>query len=161
MRLFGRPPVAPRYTTLSPRHAEACAILHAEAFAQGWSALDFERLIAARSSWSDAALDGRTGSLVGFLLSRAAADEAEILTVVVDRAWQRRGIGRELIERHVGQLARGGMDALFLEVSEDNPAARSLYAGTGFGEVGRREAYYRPRGGGSPVAALVLRRSIR
>jgi len=35
-----------------------------------------------------------------------------------------------------------GAARLFLEVAEDNFAARKLYAALGFGAVGRRAAYY-------------------
>ena len=160
IRLFGRPPPLPHFGALAPRHAEACAALHAGAFAHGWPAIEFERLIAARSSWADAAFDGRSGALVGFVLSRATPPEAEVLTIVVSDELRRRGIGRGLLERHVRQLADGRVNALFLEVGEDNVAARTLYAFLGFEEVGRRAAYYRADAGGAAKTALVLRRAI-
>ena len=48
--------------------------------------------------------------------------------------------------------------AVFLEVEEDNVAARRLYARRHFREVGRRNAYYRrPEGA---ARALVLRRDL-
>ncbi len=50
--------------------------------------------------------------------------------------------------------------ALFLEVGETNTAARKLYEGLGFVEVGRRKNYYRPSESSEQVAALVLRRDI-
>ena len=157
MALFGRP-VSPVLAVLSPDQAEACAILHRSAFAQGWSAIEFERLIGARESFGDAAVLGRTGALAGFILSRGAAGEAEVLTIAVAAAWRRKGIGRRLLERHLGRLAAARVGALFLEVSEGNVAARRLYAATGFVEVGRRKGYYPGEAG--PTAALVLRRGI-
>ena len=160
IRLFGRPPPLPRFGSLAPRQAEACAVLHGAAFAHGWSAMEFERLIAARSSWADAALDGRTGALVGFILSRGAAGEAEVLTIVVNEDWRGRGVGRQLLVRHMAQLVTGRIGELFLEVNEDNAAARKLYATAGFAEVGRREGYYRPRPDAPALAALILRRAL-
>ena len=47
---------------------------------------------------------------------------------------------------------------MFLEVAEDNAAARDLYERQGFRPVGRREDYYRTASG--TVAALVLRRDL-
>jgi len=48
---------------------------------------------------------------------------------------------------------------MFLEVAEDNAAARALYDSAGFFGVGPREAYYLGRAGRSLAgsAALVLR----
>jgi ribosomal-protein-alanine N-acetyltransferase len=47
-----------------------------------------------------------------------------------------------------------GAAAIFLEVREDNEAARALYAQAGFTEAGRRQGYY------SGVDGLVLRRNL-
>ena len=125
MPLFGRS-VRPVYTALSPEAADECAVLHDACFARGWSALEFERLIGSRACFGDAARDSRTGAFAGFVLSRAAAGEAEILTIAVAAEWRRRGLGRELIRRHLQRLAAERVEALFLEVSEDNAAARAL-----------------------------------
>ena len=51
-----------------------------------------------------------------------------------------------------------GTRRIFLEVAEDNWAARRLYAAIGFAPVGRRRNYYR-RGQGF-VAALTMRRLL-
>ena len=64
---------------------------------------------------------------------------------------RRRGLGGTLLARVLARAA-----AVFLEVAEDNRAARALYRGAGLRLVGRRAGYYRRRGG--PAAtALVLR----
>ena len=65
---------------------------------------------------------------------------------------RRRGLGGTLLARVLARAAA----AVFLEVAEDNRAARALYRGAGLRLVGRRAGYYRRRGG--PAAtALVLR----
>ena len=146
---------------LSPAHAEACAALHGTAFAHGWPPIEFERLIGSRSSTGDAALVGRSMALAGFVLSRGAAGEAEILTIAVAAEWRGRGLGRRLIDRHMARLAGDGVGALFLEVNESNAAARALYRAAGFAEVGRRKAYYPGTAGQPPEAALILRCDLR
>ncbi len=156
--LYGRPRRID-LDDLSGDRAEACARLHADAFPHPWDAYDFERLIGASTGFGNAAIDGRTGALVGFILSRRAADEAEVLTVTVDAACRRRGIGGRLLEANIACLGRHGVKALFLEVAEDNAAARRLYQALGFAEVGRRQGYYRVPGDRA-VAALTLRRSV-
>jgi len=94
----------------------------------------------------------------GFVLARAVADDAEILTIGVLPGERGGGLGRRLVDEAAEGARRLGATALFLEVAEDNTAARALYAAAGFAPVGRRPGYYkRPDG---RVAALVLRRSF-
>ena len=158
MALFSRPG-KPALAGLEPGHAPACAALHGSAFAHGWSEIEFERLIAADTSYADAALEGKT--LAGFILSRLAADEAEVLTIVVGARWRDRGLGRALLQRHFERLSAAGARTLFLDVNADNAPARALYARTGFAEVGRRDAYYAASAGTPRADALILRRSLR
>ena len=106
---------------------------------------------------ADRAASGRRP--VGFIVSRRAADEAEILSVAVARSWQGRGLARKLLDLHLRRLAGFGLRAVFLEVDEDNVPARKLYARAGFSQVGRRPGYY-AQGRGKPAAALVLRRDL-
>lgn len=148
---------APAITPLAAEHAGACARLHREAFAYSWSEGEFERLLAASSAVGDGARQG--GDLVAFVLSRHAADEAEILSIAVRASARRQGLGGRLLEAHLARLARLRIRALFLEVAEDNPAARALYDRHGFIETGRRKAYY-GRARGPAADALVLRRTI-
>jgi len=96
--------------------------------------------------------------LAGFIISRVAADEAEILSVAVARARRGRGLAGRLLDLHLRALAGRGARAVFLEVDDGNVPARRLYARRHFAEIGRREGYY-----ASPVGAsraLILRRSL-
>ena len=134
------------------------AVLHAGAFAHGWSESEFERLLADKAVITHVARAGNSGAPVGFLLSRRAADEAEILTVAVTPAERGQGIARQLLTRHLGRLAALGVARVFLEVDDGNRAALRLYERAGFRAVGRREGYYaRAQGSG---AALTLRRDL-
>ena len=140
--------------------AADCARLHATGFPHPWDALDFERLIGAETSFGHAAVDTRDPRRVlGFILSRRAADEAEVLTIVVDPASRKQGVAGRLMQANIETLSRYGVKSLFLEVGEGNTPARRLYAGLGFAEVGRRQGYYR-QDGNAPATALVLRRAI-
>ncbi len=88
----------------------------------------------------------------GFVLARVAADEAEILTLAVMPPGRRAGLGRALLAAAMAEARARGASAMFLEVAEENTAARALYADAGFAAVGTRPNYY-PGG----AAALVLR----
>jgi ribosomal-protein-alanine N-acetyltransferase len=154
-RLFAR--AEPVLSEAGPRDAAAFAALHAASFRRGWSETELEGLLADRSVFAHRAMAGR--SLAGFIMSRLAADEAEILSVAVNPRRRGHGLGRRLLDLHLRRLASLGTRTVFLEVEEDNRAARRLYDRAGFNEVGRRNGYY-ARGAGGPGAALVLRRDI-
>ena len=142
--------------------AEALAELHADGFARGWSADD----VAALMSGDDLiALAVRRESLfglrriVGFVIARIAADEAEILTIAVSRARRGGGFGRMLMEEMLRRLYRERV-ACFLEVNRDNGPALALYRSLGFEEVGTRKGYY-DSVEGSGGSALVMRLQLR
>lgn len=140
-----------------PGDAAALAALHATSFRRGWSEAEFEQLLFDRAVTTDRAGCGR--DLVGFIMSRRAADEAEILSVAVARASRKRGLATRLLALHLRKLAGMRVRRVFLEVDEANAAACRLYRRAGFREVGRRPGYY---GGGAlaRTAALVLRRDL-
>jgi ribosomal-protein-alanine N-acetyltransferase len=131
----------------------AVEAIEAAAFTDPWSARDFRECLAADVVFLVAAAPG---GLVGYLVAQHAADEGEILNLAVTPARHRDGIGRALVERALATLAGHGARSVYLEVRESNAAARALYAALGFGEVGRRPAYYR-----RPIEdAIVLRAAI-
>jgi ribosomal-protein-alanine N-acetyltransferase len=154
-RLFSRG--EPALSDATPRDSAAMAALHGTSFRRGWSDGEIERLLLERNTVAQRAMVGR--SLVGFILSRIADDEAEILSVAVNLTWRGRGLARSLLNLHLGRLASLRVRAVFLEVDEDNVPARRLYERAGFREVGRRAGYY-PQGQGSTATALVLRRDL-
>jgi ribosomal-protein-alanine N-acetyltransferase len=150
-RLLTRSP--PTFSTAGPRDAAAIAQLHAASFGRGWDEEEVYRLLIDSAVVAHRAMSGRT--LVGFVMSRRAADEAEILSIAIAPARRGRGQSRPLLDHHLRSLAGLGTRAVFLEVDEHNAPARRLYEGAGFREVGRREGYY---AGGA--AALLLRRDL-
>lgn len=154
-RLFSR--AEPVLSEATARDAAAIAALHGASFRRGWSDLEVERLLAERNTVAHRAMLGR--SLHGFILSRVAAGEAEILSVAVAQPQRGRGLARSLLVLHLRRLAGLGTQAVFLEVDEDNEPARRLYHRAGFREVGRRPGYYQ-KPPGEPATALVLRRDL-
>jgi [ribosomal protein S18]-alanine N-acetyltransferase len=154
-RLFARP--APRLSEATFRDAGALAALHARSFRRGWSEDELERLLTDRQVIAHRAMTD--SDLAGFILSRMAAGEAEILSVAVATRWRGRGIARRLLDLHLRRLAGLGVGAVFLEVEEGNKPALRLYDRAGFREVGRRPGYY-PGEAGAPGAARVLRRDL-
>lgn len=95
----------------------------------------------------------------GFLIGRAVAGEAELLTVAVDPTARRQGIGAGLMAGFLSEARARNAESVFLEVAADNVAAQALYAAAGFQPAGIRRGYYRTPEG-QPVDALVLRRGL-
>jgi ribosomal-protein-alanine N-acetyltransferase len=154
-RLFSKADAA--LSEATPRDAAAISALHAASFRRGWSEQEVEGLLIDRGVIAQRAITRR--SFAGFIMSRLAADEAEILSVAVRRKCQGRGIARKLLALHLRRLAGLGVRTVFLEVDEHNAPAIGLYRRAGFREVSRRANYY-PQAGGKAAAALVLRRDI-
>jgi len=154
-RLFAR--ATPLLSEASSRDAAAVAALHAASFRRGWSEQEVEGLLTDRHVFAHRAMAG--SALVGFIMSRLVADEAEILSVAVAASRQGRGLAREMLALHLRRLAGLGAHAVFLEVDEHNMAAIRLYRRAGFREISRRSNYY-PTVDGKPAAALVLRRDL-
>ena len=143
----------PTMSEAGDRDAAAIATLHAASFQRGWGEDEFHRLLIDRAVVAHRAMIGRT--MVGFILSRTAAGEAEILSVAIAPAWRGRGFARPLLDLHLRRLAGLGVRAVFLEVDEHNEPACRLYRNAGFSEVGVRKGYYQ-----EGASALVLRRDL-
>ncbi|MGL5115141.1 MAG: GNAT family N-acetyltransferase [Beijerinckiaceae bacterium] len=139
--------------------AEPMAAIHAQGFDRPWGLIEFERLLAGETAIAHVATAGSRGGVEGFVLSRVAADEAEILSIAVASAARGCGVAGKLLGPHREALALARVRTLFLEVEEGNAPALKLYARQGFTEVSRRSAYYR-KADGSLATALVMRRSL-
>lgn len=156
---FGKPS-ASSLRPLRAEKAQACAEIHAGGFAHPWSAAEIARLIATDNCVGAAALDPSSSKLRGFVLSRVAADQAEILTIAVGPSFRNAGIARQLLAYHLSQLVGLSVRSVFLEVDPANKAACALYARQAFSRVGERPGYYR-NPNGPPSKALVMQRLLK
>lgn len=149
------------FERLDLSHTHAIADIHAKTFVPAWSDGDFQTFLNNNNVRGFALRDLQTkgGAVVGFVLARVIADEAEILTVAVEPARQGQGIGRNLMDRLIGELLIDGVSSLFLEVNETNKSAIALYKRLGFTQVAMRENYYRIATG-EKFNALVMRRDL-
>lgn len=106
--------------------------------------------------WSNIWVVDSSEGIAAFLCFWTVADEVHILNVVVDPSARRRGIAGALV-RGLLDVSRGGEFALVtLEVRVGNVAARKLYEGVGFEEIGRRNGYYSDNNEDAIVMACIL-----
>lgn len=151
-------PLDPRNLSLlwaSPDRSDEIAALHGRLFDPAWDAASVTASIEHPASASFIAQVRDPRVLAGFVIGRIAGDEAEIISIGVAPEWQRRGIGRHMVEGLVRAARRAEVKRLFLEVAADNAAAKALYESLGFTPAGDRKAYYQ-RPEGKPVDALIL-----
>ncbi len=151
-------PLDPKNLSLlwaSPDRAEEIAAVHARLFDAAWDADSITRSIEHPASASFIAQVREPRVLAGFVIGRIAADEAEILSIGVAPEWQRRGIGRQMVEGLARASRRAEVARLFLEVASDNAAPVAFYKSLGFMAAGQRKGYY-PLAGGENVDAVIL-----
>lgn len=139
-----------------PGDAPALARLHAGAFADGWSAEDFETWLGRAEAFAVLAESG--GREAAFGLALAAGVDGELLTIAADPAVRRAGWARRVFAGLDAEAARRGLERWVLEVARDNNPAISLYKSEGFVEIAVRKAYYRTPEG--RVDALVMTRRV-
>jgi ribosomal-protein-alanine N-acetyltransferase len=108
-------------------------------FGEAWTASQCAGLLPMPGVWLSLARDG--DGIAGFALSRAIADEAELLLLAVSARAQGGGLGRMLLDRFCALAEARGAFRLHLEVREGNHAV-NLYKRAGFGLIGRRRNYY-------------------
>lgn len=137
---------------LVPAGLAYCTLLsamHKTCFAEPWSP---ESMAGALGIPGTAALIAVCGNSMvpslggdgpaGFVIWRAIAGEAEILTIGVLPPWRRAGIGGRLLDEAIEQARAIGTETMFLEAAAGNAAGLALYAARGFSTMGVRKAYY-------------------
>jgi [ribosomal protein S18]-alanine N-acetyltransferase len=144
---------------MRPADVDALVPLAQELFASDppWSAAHFQselRDVPETRWYVVAEVDGQLAGYAGLM---TAGDTADVQTLAVAPAYQRRGIATALLEALTAEATRRGASTLLLEVRADNQAALALYARHGFEQISRRRGYY----DAGRLDALVLRRQLR
>lgn len=136
-------------------NADALAKIHAASFTiapRPWSAAEFRSLLESPNTY----VFTQTG---GFALVRIAGPEAELLTIAVDPAFRRQRIAWNLLETMQEFCKSRAVEEIFLEVSTQNDAAKTLYENNGFQLRAMRNDYY-DGPNGQKISALVMAKLI-
>lgn len=134
------------------------------AFGEAWNRRQVTDALAMPST--RALVVDNTGQLIeagreaaaGFVLTRSAADEEELLLIAVDPRHQNNGLAKLMIELLVMSARSRGITHLFLEMRKGNPALH-LYERAGFSPIGERPDYYRTLDG-TKLDAITFAKSI-
>ena len=120
------------------------ADLHGLNFARGWTTSEIDKLAEQSNTF---VLVARTvgepdAPVLGFNIVRHTPQEAEILSIAVDRRGRRRGLGDALMREAILRLRADRISNLLLEVDIENEAAIKLYEKLGFETIAQRPGYY-------------------
>jgi ribosomal-protein-alanine N-acetyltransferase len=122
------------------------------ATAPQWSRSAYEDALVTGSDLRRIALVAEyAGKVVGFVVARVLASQAEIESIAVDSEAQGLGFGSALLLATLQELRLAEVAEVELEMRASNSMAWRLYKRTGFREMGRRREYYR-----DPVEDAVL-----
>jgi ribosomal-protein-alanine N-acetyltransferase len=105
---------------------------------------------------SVACLVRHRGMVAGYLLAWRLESEVHLGNLAVAPAYQRRGVGRFLVEWLLDRAREGGQSHITLEVRSSNFAAQELYRNAGFRAVALRRGYYQDTG----EDALIMLRDL-
>lgn len=144
---------------LGPDDAQRVATIHASAMSDPWPPSDFRTFLNRNCLGIGISTERAPDKIVGFVMAQCVLDEAEILTIAVERDAQRQGLARQLIQALHKRLGERGTSRVMLDVAEDNLAAISLYISSGYQKDGLREKYY-SRQGGPDVDAILMSKSF-
>lgn len=96
--------------------------------------------------------------LLGHGVMSLAAGECHLLNICIHPDYQRRGLGRAMIEYLLKLAQHRNAHVALLEVRISNRAAYNLYMQMGFDEIGMRPGYYPARAGRED--AIMLARDL-
>lgn len=129
---------------------ESLSKTHQAAFGVGkaWPASDFARYLKAPNCLI-------LGDHTCFAVFQIAGPEAELLTLAAHPIVRRQGRATMVLQSALAELKRRGVEDVFLEVAQNNQAARALYLKIGFGLIAERKNYYK-----DGQTAICMRRSV-
>ena len=117
-----------------------------------WSLKQFEE---AAESYVSTVIE-YAGKAAGFCILQPVLDEANLLLMAIDPAYQGQGLGYQLLEASIAMLPNNPVQ-IFLEVRESNIAAIRLYEKAEFHQIDLRKNYYPAADGGREHAVIMVR----
>lgn len=140
-----------RFRPMTEVDLDAVMAIEPHIYSHPWTRGNFvDSLASGYSAW--VLLDGT--SIIGYSLMMLVLDEAHLLNLSIAKAYQKRGLGRLLLEHMIAIARKHDAANMFLEVRPSNISAIALYENIGFNEMAIRRGYY-PAHNGREDAVLM------
>lgn len=81
-------------------------------------------------------------TIVGYGIMMMSPDEAHILTLGIAANWQKKGLGKKLLQHLIQNARNMNAKSILLDVRESNLGAAQLYQQMGFQQIATRKGYY-------------------
>ncbi|ALQ50122.1 ribosomal protein S18-alanine N-acetyltransferase [Nitrosomonas ureae] len=81
-------------------------------------------------------------TLTGYGIMMMSPEEAHILTLGIATYWQKKGLGKKLLQYFIEHAKKREAKSIFLDVRESNHGAAQLYKRMGFHQIATRKGYY-------------------
>lgn len=136
----------PKLGPMEPSHIAEIIEIEKTLFPTPWTQGMFEQEIAVGGnpegpgSYSVVATTG--GRVTGYAVAWFIQDGVHLMNIAVRREYQRRGIGKCLMDHLIEIASATGKRIIVLEVRAGNAAARAFYRKFMFESVGIRRGYY-------------------
>jgi len=148
---------APKGITFRPMTAMDLVTVHALEKASyledPWSLAQFKEELAGKDRMYLVAEKDK--KVIGFAGVMHRGETCDVLTLTVDSALRRQGIGREMLRRLIDWSRNKKVPAMMLEVRAGNDEATPLYTSFGFVAISKRPNYYGPG-----ITAIVMRKEL-
>lgn len=133
---------------------EAIMVIEESVYAHPWTRGNF--LDSFVNAYPTIGMRNAEGELMAYFVAMPVFDELHLLTIAVDRKYQRQGYAKKMLHRMLAMSLEMRLNSVLLEVRVSNSPAIGLYQSFGFSEIGRRKAYY-PAENGAREDAIVMR----
>ncbi|MBY0474770.1 MAG: ribosomal protein S18-alanine N-acetyltransferase [Nitrosomonas sp.] len=81
-------------------------------------------------------------TLMGYGIMMRSPEEAHVLTLGIAADWQKKGLGKTLLQHFIEYAKEQAVKSIFLDVRESNHGAAQLYKRMGFHQIATRKGYY-------------------
>ncbi len=81
-------------------------------------------------------------TLMGYGIMMRSPEEAHVLTLGIAADWQKKGLGKTLLQHFIECAKEQAVKSIFLDVRESNHGAAQLYKRMGFHQIATRKGYY-------------------
>jgi ribosomal-protein-alanine N-acetyltransferase len=129
-----------------------------EATPSPWSGKQFEQSLEQHRCLVISENNG-SGVILGYAVVSTLLDQAEVLNICINPQYQGRGLGSQLLDHLLKQLA-DVIEVVYLEVRVSNFRAIHLYQNHGFIAVGERRDYYPTEFGREDAILMNLQRTV-